>query len=164
MVLLMARLGLRAPEVIAIRVDDVDWRNGEVLIRGKGKRRDRLPLPPDVGHALAEYMRRDRVTDSRALFVTDRAPRRPFSDGQVLNNILRDAFDAIGAKPPVPYVGSHILRHSLAVALIQKGASLTEIGEVLRHRSRRSTAIYARLDVEGLRSISPPWPTTGGAS
>jgi len=113
---------------------------------------------------LADYIRRYLVTDSRTVFVTDRAPQRPFSDGQILNLILKNAFRSTGLKPPVPYVGSHVLRHTLAVSLIRRGASLAEIGEVLRHRSPQSTAIYARLDVEGLSSIAHPWPTTGGAS
>jgi len=158
MVLLLARLGLRAPEVIAMQIDDIDWRAGEIIVRGKGQRHDRVPLPQDVGEALADYIRRDRVTTSRALFVTERAPRRPFTDGNVLNAILKDAFARIGLMPPPPYVGSHILRHSLATTLVQRGASLEEIGDLLRHRSRRSTLIYAKLDIEGLRSIAPPWP------
>lgn len=163
MVLMMARLGLRAPEVIAMQIDDIDWRSGEIMVRGKGDRHDRVPLPPDVGEALADYIRHDRVTASRALFVTDRAPHRPFKDGQILNNILRDAFARTGLKPPAPYVGSHVLRHSLAVNLVRRGASLEEIGDMLRHRSRESTMIYARLDIDGLRSIAQPWPVAGGA-
>jgi site-specific recombinase XerD len=163
MVLLLARLGLRAPEVIAMQIDDIDWRAGEIIVRGKGQRHDRVPLPQEVGKALADYIRRDRVTTSRALFVTDRAPHRPFSDGQVLNAILKDAFAGAGLTPPTPYVGSHILRHSLATALVQRGASLAEIGDMLRHRSRASTMIYAKLDIDGLRSIAQPWPVAGGA-
>jgi site-specific recombinase XerD len=163
MVLLLARLGLRAPEAIAMQLDDIDWRSGEIIVRGKGNRHDRVPLPPDVGEALADYIRSDRKTASRALFVTDRAPHRPFKDGQMLNNVLRAAFARTGLKPPAPYVGSHILRHSLATNLVQHGASLAEIGDMLRHRSRASTMLYARLDIDGLRSIAQPWPVAGGA-
>lgn len=164
MLLLMARLGLRAPEVIAIQLGDLDWRAGELLVRGKGQRHDRLPIPPDVGEAISQYLRQDRISAaSRTLFVTIRAPNRPFKDGQIINNILKDAFAATGVKPPTPYVGSHVLRHSLATKMVRAGASLEEIGDVLRHRSRASTMIYARLDIEGLRSIAQPWPTTGGA-
>ena len=163
MMLLLARLGLRAPEVIAMRIDDIDWRVGEMIVRGKGQRHDRVPLPQEVGKALADYIRLDRVTTSRALFVTDRAPHGPFKNGQVLNTILREAFARTGLKPPAPYVGSHILRHSLATNLVQRGASLDEIGNLLRHRSRASTMLYARLDIEGLRSIAQPWPVSGGA-
>jgi integrase/recombinase XerD len=163
MVMLLARLGLRATEVIAMQLDDIDWRSGEVIVRGKGNRHDRVPLPSDVGEALADYIKSDRETASRALFVTERAPHRPFKDGQVLNLILRGAFARTGLKPPAPYVGSHILRHSLATNLVQRGASLEEIGDMLRHRSRASTMLYAKLDIEGLRSIAQPWPVAGGA-
>ncbi len=163
MILLLARLGLRAPEVIAIQLDDIDWRAGELIIRGKGQRHDRVPIPPDVGEALADYIRHDRVSTSRALFVSARAPHGPFKDGQVLNAILKDAFARCGVKPPSPYVGSHVLRHSLATSLVRKGASLDEVCDMLRHRSRASTLIYAKVDIEGLRSIAQTWPSTGGA-
>lgn len=163
MVLMMARLGLRAPEVIAMQIDDLDWRAGEIIVRGKGNLHDRVPLPQDVGEALAAYIRHDRgAVASRALFVTSRAPYRRLKDGQILNNLLRTAFANTGLKPPTPYVGSHILRHSLAVNLVRRGASLEEIGDMLRHRSRQSTMIYARLDIDGLRSIAQPWPVAGG--
>ena len=163
MVLLLARLGLRAPEVVAMQLDDIDWRSGEIIVRGKGNRHDRVPLPPDVGEALADYIKLERITTSRALFVRERPPHHPFTNGQILNIILRKAFARTGLKPPVPYVGSHILRHSLATNLVQRGASLEEVGDMLRHRSRASTMIYARLDIDGLRSIAQPWPISGGA-
>jgi integrase/recombinase XerD len=164
MVLLIARLGLRAAEVVKTQIDDIDWRAGELLVRGKGQLHDRLPLPPDVGEALADYIRLDRrSSSSRALFVKKRPPHVAFEDGQVLNNILRRAYARTGLKPPVPYVGSHVLRHSLATALVRRGASLEEIGDMLRHRSRASTMIYAKLDVDGLRTIAQPWPVEGGA-
>jgi len=163
MVLLQARLGLRAPEVIAMQLDDIDWRLGEIMIRGKGGRHDRLPLPRDVGKALADYIKIDRVTTSRVLFVTHSPPHRPFRHGGVLNLILRQAFAKTGLKPPVPYAGSHILRHSLAVGLVRKGASIEEIADMLRHRRRSSTMLYARLDVDGLRTVAQPWPVAGGA-
>jgi integrase/recombinase XerD len=92
MVLLLARLGLRAPEVIAMQLDDIDWRSGEIIVRGKGARYDRIPLPPDVGEALADYIRLDRVTTSPTLFVANRPPHRPFKDGQIVNAILKNAF------------------------------------------------------------------------
>ncbi|OHV22785.1 integrase [Rhizobium sp. RMa-01] len=159
MLLLMARLGLRAPEIIAIQLDDVDWRTGELLVRGKGQRHDRLPVPPDVGEAISRYLREDRAsTTTRTLFVTHRAPNRPFKDSQVINAILKEAFAATGVKPPTPYVGSHVLRHSLATNMVRAGASLEEIGDLLRHRSRATTMIYAKLDTDGLRSIAQPWP------
>ena len=164
MLLLMARLGLRAPEVIAIQLDDIDWRAGELLVRGKGQLHDRLPITAEVGEALSRYLRDERgETNCRAVFVTHRAPHRGFKDGQIVNAILKDALAATGQKPITPYVGSHLLRHSLATALVNAGASLDEVGDILRHRSRSLTMIYARLDIDGLRSIAQPWPVAGGA-
>jgi len=164
MLLLMARLGLRAVEVIAIRLDDIDWRAGELTVRGKGKLHDRLPIAPEIGKALSRYLREERgPATCRTLFVTLRAPYRPFKDGQIVNAILKAALKATGQKPATPYVGSHLLRHSLATQLVNAGASLAEVGDVLRHRSRSSTMIYARLDIDGLRSIAQPWPVAGGA-
>jgi integrase/recombinase XerD len=164
MVLLMARLALRPPEVVAMQIDDIDWRSGEILVRGKGDRHDRLPLLPEVGKALADYIKLERVTTSRSLFVISRPPHRPFKDAQVLNEILGKAYSKTGLKPPAPYVGAQILRHSLATILVQNGASLEEISDTLRHRSRATTMIYARLDIEGLRSVAQPWPTEGGVA
>jgi site-specific recombinase XerD len=162
MLLVLARLGLRAPEVIAIQLDDIDWRAGTILIRGKGKRHDRMPLPEDVGEAIVDYIRKGRRGLSRTLFVSNKVPYRPFVNAQILNTVLRAAFKDTGLKPPQKYIGSHLLRHSLATDMLRKGASLDEIGEVLRHRSRASTAIYAKHDVEGLRSIARDWPAQGG--
>ena len=163
MLLLMARLGLRAFEVIAIQLDDIDWRAGELLVRGKGKLHDRMPISAEVGQALSRYLREKRgPTTCRTMFVTHRAPHRAFKDGQIVNAILKDALAATGQKPVTPYVGSHLLRHSLATRLVNAGASLDEVGDVLRHRSRTSTMIYARLDIDGLRSIAKPWPVAGG--
>jgi integrase/recombinase XerD len=159
MLLLMARLGLRALEVMAIQLDDIDWRAGELLVRVKGQRHDRLPIPTDVGEAISKYLREDPTSaTTRALFVTLRAPNRPFEDSQVINDILKEAFTATGVKPPTPYVGSHVLRRSLATNMVRAGASLEEIGDLLRHRSRATTMIYAKLNTDGLRSIAQPWP------
>ena len=164
MLLLMARLGLRGPEVIAIQLDDIDWRAGELLVRGKGKLHDRLPITVEVGEALSRYLREERGAAScRTVFVTHRAPHRAFKDGKIVNAILKDALAATGQKPVTPYVGSHLLRHSLATRLVNAGASLNEVGDVLRHRSRASTMVYARLDIDGLRSVAQPWPVAGGA-
>lgn len=163
MLLLMARLGLRAVEVMAIQLDDIDWRAGELTVRGKGKLHDRLPITVEVGDALSHYLREERgPTTCRTMFVTHRAPHRPFKDSQIVNDILKEALKATGQKPVTPYVGSHLLRHSLATQLVNTGASLEEVGDVLRHRSRTSTMIYARLDIDGLRSIAQPWPVAGG--
>lgn len=162
MLLIMARLGLRAAEVIAIQLDDIDWRAGELTVRGKGKLHDRLPISEEVGCALSSYLQEERGPAScRTMFVTHRAPHRPFKDSQIVNAVLKDALKATGQKPVTPYVGSHLLRHSLATQLVNAGASLDEVGDVLRHRSRASTMIYARLDIEGLRSLAMPWPVGG---
>ena len=164
MLLIMARLGLRAAEVIAIQLDDIDWRAGELLVRGKGKLHDRVPISAEVGEALSRYLREERGPAScRTMFVTHRAPHRPFRDSQIVNAVLKDALKATGQKPITPYVGSHLLRHSLATRLVNTGASLDEVSDVLRHRSRSSTMIYARLDIDGLRSLAMPWPAAGGA-
>lgn len=164
MLLLVARLGLRAPEVIAIQLDDIDWRAGTILIRGKGKQHDRMPLPEDAGEAIVEYIRNGRRGSSRVLFVSSKVPYSPFVDAAILNIMLRDAFDRTGLRPPQKYVGSHVLRHSLATDMLRKGASLDEIGDMLRHRSRVSTTIYAKHDIEGLRAIAREWPDQGGRS
>jgi integrase/recombinase XerD len=161
MMLLLARLGLRAAEVIAIQLDDIDWRSGTVLIRGKGKRHDRMPLPEDAGKAIVDYIRNGRRGTSRTLFVSNKVPFRPFVNATILNMVLRAAFKETGLEQPQKYVGSHLLRHSLATAMLRKGASLDEIGDVLRHRSRASTA---RHDIEGLRSIACDWPIEGGCA
>jgi integrase/recombinase XerD len=163
MLLLVARLRLRAPEVIAIQLDDIDWRAGEILIRGKGKVQDRMPLPAKVGEAIVDYIKHERKGASRVLFVSAKTPHPPFKDAQVVNALLRDSFERTGLKPPRKWVGSHLLRHSLAMEMLRKGASLDEIGDVLRHRSRMTTTIYARHDIEALRSIARCWPVGGDA-
>jgi len=163
MLLLMARLGLRAPEVIAIQLEDIDWRAGEILIRGKGKLHDRMPLPADVGEAIVDYLRNGRAGSSRTLFVSAKTPHPPFKNAAILNTLLCDAYERTGLKPPQKYVGSHLLRHSLATDMLRKGASLDEIGDVLRHRSRTTTTIYAKHDINALRSVARPWPVGGDA-
>lgn len=163
MLMLIARLGLRAPEVTAIELDDIDWRVGELLIRGKGQLHDRMPLPVEVGEAIVDYIQNERRGVDRALFVSVKPPFKRFKDSQILRWILRDAYDATGIRPPQSYIGSHILRHSLATDMLRKGASLEEIGDVLRHRSPLATTIYAQHDVDALRAISRPWPVVGEA-
>lgn len=158
MILMMARLGLRAPEIIAIRLEDIDWRLGEVLIRGKGQLHDRMPLPQDVGQAVVDYIQNERPGPSRHLFVSTRAPFRNFADAQIVNWILNKAYGATDISPPQSYIGSHILRHSLATDLLKNGASLKEIGDVLRHRSVATTSIYAKYDVDALQALAPSWP------
>ena len=155
--LLQARLGLRATEIVALRLDDIDWRAGEILVRGKGQFHDRLPLPHDVGAALAAYLR-ERQASTRHAFVRATGTPLPFTDGQAINAVLRRALERTGVRMPGKWIGSHVFRHSLATAMIRRGASLAEIGDFLRHRSADTTTIYAKLDVQGLRSIAKPWP------
>lgn len=158
MLLAVARLGLRAPEVAAITLDDIDWRRGELLVRGKGRLHDRMPLPPDVGEAIVDYVRHERRGPERTLFVSSRPPFRRFGDGQIVQFVLKAAFDATGLRPPQSHIGAHILRHSLATDMLRKGASLEEIGDVLRHRSPMTTTIYAQHDADALRGLAQAWP------
>lgn len=159
MLMLVARLGLRPPEVTAIELDDIDWRAGEILIRGKRQLHDRMPMSAEIGEAIVDYIKNERRGPDRALFVSVKPPFKRFKDAQILRWILRDAYDATGISPPQAYIGAHILRHSLATDMLRNGASLAEIGDVLRHRSAMNTTIYAQHDVDALRSISRSWPT-----
>jgi integrase/recombinase XerD len=150
----LLRLGLRAGEVAALSLDDIDWRAGEVVVHGKGRRDERLPLPNDVGEAIVGYLRRGRPTTTRReVFVSAIAPIGPLDRGAV-SSIVRRACQRAG----VPAVGAHRLRHTLACQMVQAGVPLPEIGQVLRHRSAVSTAVYARIDVDGLRTLAQPWP------
>jgi site-specific recombinase XerD len=162
MVLLMARLGLRTQEVIAIQMDDIDWRNGVIVIRGKGGFHDKAPLLQDIGEAIVDYIQHERQGTSRYLFVAYHPPHNPFTGGHVLNSILKKALAKTKIQRPVPYSVCHILRHSLATNLVQKGASLEEISNTLRHRSRVTTLTYARQDINGLRTIAQSWPLKKG--
>lgn len=159
MFLLMARLGLRVPEVMAIKIDDIDWRAGELLVRGKGKQHDRLPLPEDVGAAISAYLRDARpATVTRVLFVRSYAPYLGFKDSRIISKILARACAALEIQMPARYLGSHVLRHSLATRMVRSGVALHEVGDVLRHKSRATTMIYAKLDIANLRSLAQPWP------
>ncbi len=160
--LLVARLGLRAGEVVALNLQDVDWRAGQITVPGKGLVHDRMPLPVDVGQALAVYLRRDRPRpcESRRVFIRMKAPRRGFANPSTLSTIVRRALERAGLEPPVK--GAHLLRHSLATEMMHQGGSLAEIGEVLRHRARNTTEIYAKVDFDGLRCLGLPWPGNGG--
>ena len=161
--MLLARLGLRASEVVALGLDDLDWRAGEIAVRGKGQRHDRLPLLQEVGEALATYLRRDRPRGStRHVFVRMRAPIRGFAGPQTISTIVRRALQRADLKAPAKGVAAHLLRHSLATGMLRRGASMTEIAEVLRHRTPSTTEIYAKVDIGGLRSLAQPWPGSGG--
>jgi site-specific recombinase XerD len=159
--LLLARLGLRSGEVMALQLDDLNWRAGEILVRGKGLFHDRLPLPLEVGEALTTYMQRDRpACPTRRVFVCMRAPQRELGGPSTMTTIVRRALVRADLHPALK--GPHLLRHSLATSLLRAGATLGEIGEVLRHRFASTTEIYAKVDFEGLRSLAHPWPIGGG--
>ena len=141
-------------------MDDLDWHFGEVLIRGKSSRDDRLPLPPDVGRALATYLRKGRPPcSSRRVFLRVQAPREGFSDSSVISGIVRQALVRAQLYPAC--TGAHLLRHSLATRMLRGRASLTQIGQVLRHQHTQTAEIYAKVDFRTLRAIAQPWP--GGA-
>jgi site-specific recombinase XerD len=161
--LLLARLGLRAGEVVMLELGDINWRTAEILVRGKGRLHERLPLPADVGAALALYLREDRAGEaSRRVFLRISAPRVGFAGPCAVSAIVRLAMARAGIQRP-PRAAAHLLRHSLATKMIRSGASLEEIGEVLRHRSRATTQLYAQVDFDSLRSVARPWPLAGGS-
>jgi len=141
-----------------LTLDDVDWRAGELVIHGKGGRQDRLPLPADVGTAIASYLQRGRpASDRRELFLRARAPYAPIAAGTVASTVRRAC-----RRAGIAEVGSHRLRHTVACEMVSAGVPIVQVGQVLRHRSLQSTAIYARVDVEQLRRLAAPWPGSGG--
>ena len=158
--LLMARLGLRAGEVVQLTLDDLNWEAGEILIRGKSAHDHRLPLPPDAGRALADYLRRERPRcSSRYVFLRALAPHRRLAGPAAVSWIVRRALACAGIQSE--HKGAHLLRHSLATRMLRGGASLAQIGRVLRHQQPRTTELYAKVDVASLRALAQPWP--GGA-
>lgn len=158
--LLLAKLGLRASEVVSLRLNDIDWTAGTFVVRGKGSRQEVLPLLDDIGQALADYLADGRaVCDSRRVFVRLCAPYRELKTPS-LCDIVKRALARAGID--APFKGAHLLRHSLATRLLSGGASLAEIGELLRHERLETTQIYAKLDLGALRSLAQPWP--GAAS
>ena len=159
--LLLARLGLRGGEVAHLTLDDIDWENGRILIRGKGGRADQLPLVADVGKAIAAYLKNGRspVSSDRHLFLRARAPVIGFQDHQAVGSVVKHALMRAGIDSPRK--GAHQFRHSLASAMLRQGRSLGEIGEILRHRSPNTTAIYAKVDLVSLRALALPWPGGG---
>jgi len=157
---LLARLGLRACEIVALNLEDIDWENARITIRSKGGRWAQLPLPTDVGEALALYLRHGRPSCScRRVFIRDRAPRVGFANSIAISTLVMRALERAGVDSARK--GAHLFRHSLATDMIRQGASLDEIGELLRHQSPNTTAIYAKVDLPALRPLALPWP--GGA-
>lgn len=159
-VLLLARLGLRSGEVAFLELEDIDWGAGQVSVRGKSDQRTALPLPADVGAAIAAYLRHGRPrSTSRRVFLRSKAPIRGFLTQCGIGSIIRHALQRADIQAPTK--GAHQFRHALATQMLRHGASLTEIGEILRHRNIQTTTIYAKVDLAALRALALPWP--GGA-
>lgn len=151
---LLARLGLRAAEAAALRLDDIDWRAGEIVVRGKGRTEERLPLPADVGSAMADYLRRGRPQrPEREVFLRVNAPLRGLTPEGV-SEVVR----AAGERAGLGSFGAHRLRHTAGTEMLRAGASLPEVAQVLRHRSVATTAVYAKVDHLALRQLATPWP------
>jgi site-specific recombinase XerD len=156
--MMLAKLGLRADEVATLTLHDVDWRSGEMLVRAKGRQRARMPIPPDVGAAVVAYLRDGRPKSScRRLFLRSFAPHVGFASGCAITMIAKTALERAGIRG-YAHQGAHIFRHSLATELLRSGATLSEIGQLLRHESHDTTRIYAKVDVDALRTLSLPWP------
>jgi site-specific recombinase XerD len=154
MMTLVARLGLRSIEVARMELADVDWRAGELVVRGKGRRQDRLPLPVEVGEALVAYLSAGRNPQgARNLFLTGRAPRGP-----IRADLVGDVVERACRRAGLPKVGPHRLRHALAGELLRRGAGLVAISQVLRHQDLATTALYAKVDLDSLRRVAQPWP------
>jgi site-specific recombinase XerD len=160
MLALLARLGLRAGEVAGLLLEDIDWRRGEVTIRGKGSRRDVLPVPVDVGERIAAYLRQGRPATAldRSVFIRVKAPHQGLTSGGVTQAVA-----AASRRAGLGTIYAHRLRHSAATSMLAAGAPLAEIGQVLRHRRALTTAIYAKVDLQALRTLARPWPTAGGS-
>jgi site-specific recombinase XerD len=158
--LLLARLGVRAGEVVGLSLDDIDWSTAQITIRGKGGKSAQLPLAADVGAALAAYLRHDRPRSAtRSVFLRHRAPVVGFGNSSTISSLVRRALKHAGVESA--HTGAHVLRHSLATSLLRQGGSLDEIGELLRHQSPNTTAIYAKVDVTALHTLALPWPGGG---
>jgi integrase len=156
--MLLAKVGLRANEVATLTLDDIDWRSGTMLIRAKNRQQTRMPIPPDVGAAIVEYLRNDRpASPCRRLFLRTLAPHIGFASGGAITMIASAALKRTGIGGCAHH-GAHLFRHSLATELLRCGATLSQIGQLLRHKSHDTTRIYAKVDVEALRTLSLPWP------
>lgn len=159
--MVLAKLGLRASEVVALSLDDIDWQSGSILVHGKGRRQATMPLRHDVGAAIVAYIRHGRpVSACRRLFLRTLAPHVGFASGCAITMIAKEALARANIHGYAHH-GAHLFRHSLATNLLRSGASFAEIGQLLRHQSTDSTRIYAKLDIEKLRELSLSWP--GGA-
>jgi integrase/recombinase XerD len=160
--LLLSRLGLRCGEVARLSLDDIDWRVGQMILRGKGNREERLPIPIDVGEAIHGYLHRSRPcsAEGRNVFVRVKAPHRPLTSGGI-TTVVSEASKRAG----LGKLYAHRLRHTAATAMLRGGTPLAEVGQVLRHRQAATTAIYAKVDRDALRVLARPWPgVVSGAS
>lgn len=156
--LLLARLALRAGDVVGLKLDDVDWRRGTLRVRGKGRRETLLPLPQAVGDAVVAYLQRGRTRSaSERMFLTLHAPIRPFATSTAVSDIVHAALERAGIRNP-PSRGAHLLRHSAATAMLRAGSSLETIATVLRHQSLETTAHYAKVDITMLQQVAQSWP------
>jgi integrase/recombinase XerD len=156
-VILLARLGFRSGEVAFLKLEDIDWCAGQISVRGKRGQRTTLPLPTDVGQAIAGYLQHGRPrSTSRRVFLRGKAPIRGFLSQSAVGSIIRHALQRAGIQAPT--TGAHQFRHALATQMLCRGASLAEIGEVLRHRNPQTTMIYAKVDIKALRTLALPWP------
>lgn len=161
--LLLARLGLRAGEIVSLELGDIRWRSGEIVVHGKGRSVEHVPLLSDIGEALALYLHKNRgASSSRRVFVRMLAPRVGLAGPAAIGHVVRLAFARAGLRPS-SRGAAHLFRHSLATTMIRHGASMAEIAEVLRHRSQNTTATYAKVSFEALRGVARSWPATGGA-
>jgi integrase/recombinase XerD len=155
--LLLARLGLRAGAIAFLELDDIDWEAATLNVRGKGGHVSRLPLPLEVGEAIAAYLRMGRpVSTSRRVFLRAKAPIGGFTRQTAVLSVVRQAMARAGIDPPRK--GAHQFRHALACEMLRQGASLPEIGQILGHRSAQTTAIYAKVDLASLHTLALPWP------
>jgi site-specific recombinase XerD len=154
--LLLARLGLRAGEIVKLRLEDIDWDNSRISVCGKGGSWAQLPLPTDAANAIARYLQHGRPQCAcRRLFIRAHAPLDGFRCATAVSKIVQCALERAGVVSARK--GAHLLRHSLATEMLRKGASLDEIGVVLRHKSSDTTAIYAKVDLSSLRALALPW-------
>jgi site-specific recombinase XerD len=158
--LLLSRLGLRACEIVGLTLNDLHWQAGEITIQGKGNRTTRFPLPPDVGQAIAAYLKKDRpACSSRHVFIRLKAPRRGFANSEAISTLVARTLKKAGIDSP--HTGAHLFRHTLATQMLRQGASLADIAHLLRHRSLNTTTLYAKVDLMALQPLAQPWP--GGA-
>src|SRR6516225_3417840 len=156
--LLLARLGLRAGDIVHLRLSDIDWKNASIQVCGKGRRHARLPLTQEVGQAIVAYLKKGRPrTNADTLFVSARAPIRPFTSYCAVSSIVDRHLRRAGVVRP-SRGAAHLLRHSLATSMLRQGVPLEDIAAILRHRSMETTQIYAKVDIPSLRQIAQPWP------